>query len=309
MLYWLFKWFLVAPGLRLVTRPWVEGAENLPKTGPAILVSNHLSAGDTFLLPALIKRRLTFPAKAELFQGTRLRDRFTTWFLTSVGMVPMDRSGGRASASSMDQVLEVLRRGDLLGIYPEGTRSHDGRLYKGKTGVARLVLAAGVPVVPVAMVNTQLVPSKVARIPIMRRPGIRFGKPLDFSRYAASSNDRDVLRWVTDEIMNAVMELSGQEYVDAYCASVKSAQREGRPLNAPLLARPGEGRPVPPLPSVDGRSAPDSSTSSLLKTAAPETAPPETAAPLATSGELAEDLTPDAERTHARVDPTTELSA
>jgi 1-acyl-sn-glycerol-3-phosphate acyltransferase len=250
LLYWVFKWLLVAPGLRLVMRPWVEGADNIPATGPAILVSNHLSAGDTFLLPALIRRRLTFPAKAELFQGTKVTDRFVTWFLTSVGMLPMDRSGGRASAESMGGVLEVLRNGELLGIYPEGTRSVDGRLYKGKTGVARLVLSAGVPVVPVAMINTQFVPSQVARIPLMHRPGIRFGKPMDFTRYAASGNDRDVLRWVTDEIMNAVMELSGQEYVDAYGTSVKSARKEGRELKAPVLSRPGEGRPVPPVPTV-----------------------------------------------------------
>jgi 1-acyl-sn-glycerol-3-phosphate acyltransferase len=251
VLYWVFKWLLVAPGLKLLTRPWVEGEHHIPTTGPAILVSNHLSAGDTFLLPALIRRRLTFPAKAELFQGTNLWGRFVTWFLTSVGMLPMDRSGGRASATSMDGVLGVLRSGELLGIYPEGTRSPDGRLYKGKTGVARLVLSAGVPVVPVAMINTQFVPSRVARIPIMRRPGIRFGRPMDFSRYAASGNDRDVLRWVTDEIMNAVMELSGQEYVDAYGASVKAARAEGRTLNAPVLSRPGAGRPVPPLPSTE----------------------------------------------------------
>jgi 1-acyl-sn-glycerol-3-phosphate acyltransferase len=244
----MFKVLLVAPGLRLLSRPWVEGEENIPSSGPAILVSNHLSAGDTFLLPALIKRRLTFPAKAELFQGRRLSGWFVRWFLTSVGMLPMDRSGGRASASSMDGVLSVLRAGELLGIYPEGTRSLDGRLYKGKTGVARLVLSAGVPVVPVAMVNTQFVPSRVAKIPIMRRPGIRIGRPLDFSRYSASGNDREVLRWVTDEIMNAVMELSGQEYVDAYGSSVKSARDEGRVLDAPVLSRPGAGRPVPPVP-------------------------------------------------------------
>lgn len=249
MLYWVFKLLLVRPALRIVTRPWIEGAENIPRSGPAILVSNHLSAGDTFLLPAMIRRRLTFPAKAELFQGTKLSGRFVTWFLTSVGQLPMDRSGGRASASSMDQVLGVLREGRLLGIYPEGTRSPDGRLYKGKTGVARLVLSApGVPVVPVAMVNTQAVPSRLTRIPVMRRPGIRFGKPLEFARYAASGNDRDVLRWVTDEIMNAVMELSGQEYVDAYGSSVKAALAEGRQLNAPVLPRPGAGRSVPPVP-------------------------------------------------------------
>jgi 1-acyl-sn-glycerol-3-phosphate acyltransferase len=220
LLYWVFKWLLVRPGLRLLTRPWLEGEENIPASGPAILVSNHLSAGDTFLLPALIQRRLTFPAKAELFQGRTLRGRFVSWWLTGVGMLPMDRSGGRASATSMNGVLGVLRDGHLLAIFPEGTRSPDGRLYKGKTGVARLVLSAGVPVVPVAMINTQAVRSRVG-VPIMRRPGIRFGRPMDFSRYAASGNDREVLRWVTDEIMNAVMELSGQEYVDAYGASAK----------------------------------------------------------------------------------------
>ena len=254
MLYWVFKWLLVAPALRLVCRPWIEGAEHIPARGPAILVANHLSAGDTFLLPALIRRRLTFPAKAELFTGQQLRGRFVRWFLTSVGQLPMDRSGGRASASSMDGVLAVLRKGQLLGIFPEGTRSPDGRLYKGKTGVARLVLAAGVPVVPVAMVNTQLVRTRLG-VPIMRRPGIRFGRPLDFSRYAAARNDRIVLRWVTDEVMNAVMELSGQEYVDAYGTSVKAALEEGRVMSTTVLPRPGAGRPVPPLPEQVGLTA------------------------------------------------------
>ncbi|MBA3528604.1 MAG: 1-acyl-sn-glycerol-3-phosphate acyltransferase [Propionibacteriaceae bacterium] len=248
MLYWVLKWLAVAPGLRLICRPWIEGAENIPPLGPAVLVSNHLSAGDTFLLPVMIKRRLTFPAKAELFQDRRLTGRLVAWFLTTVGQLPLDRSGGRASATSMDGVLGVLRRGDLVAIFPEGTRSPDGRLYKGKTGVARLVLAAGVPVVPVAMVNTELVPSRLLKIPIMRRPGIRFGQPLDFSRYTGAHNDREVLRWVTDEIMNALMELSGQEYVDVYATSVKAAREDGRTLVAPVLSRPGQARPVPPVP-------------------------------------------------------------
>lgn len=264
-MYWVFKWLLVAPALRLVCRPWVEGADNIPAVGPAILVSNHLSAGDPFLLPALIKRRLTFPAKAELFTGRQLGGRFVRWFLTSVGMLPMDRSGGRASASSMDAVLAVLQSGQLLGIYPEGTRSPDGRLYKGKTGVARLVLSAGVPVIPVAMVNSQSVPSRL-RIPLMRRPGIRFGPPLDFRRYAAAGNDRLVLRWVTDEIMNAVMELSGQEYVDTYGASVKSALKEGRPMALTVVARPGAGRPVPAVPRSPG---PDSAPPAVPDLPAP----------------------------------------
>ncbi len=191
MLYWFFKWFSIGPLTRLLFRPWIEGEENLPESGPAILVSNHISAGDTFLVPAMIKRRLTFPAKAELFSGRGLRGRITGWFMKSIGQLPMDRSGGRASATSMDGVLGVLASGELLGIYPEGTRSPDGRLYKGKTGVARLVLQAGVPVIPVGMINTQFVPTRLFKIPLMRRPGVRIGKPLDFSRYAGSGNDRD----------------------------------------------------------------------------------------------------------------------
>jgi 1-acyl-sn-glycerol-3-phosphate acyltransferase len=248
LLYWIFKWVAFAPLCRLLFRPSISGAENIPESGPAILVSNHISTGDTFLLPAMIRRRLTFPAKVELFHGRSVRGRLVTWFLKSVGQLPMDRSGGRASATSMEGVLGVLRRGDLLGIYPEGTRSPDGRLYKGKTGVARLVLQAGVPVVPVGMIDTQWVPSRFFKIPVMRRPKIRIGKPMDFSAYAKAGNDRDVLRWVTDEIMNAVMELSGQDYVDVYATSAKANLDAGKELPPRAGHRPGAGRPKPPVP-------------------------------------------------------------
>jgi 1-acyl-sn-glycerol-3-phosphate acyltransferase len=248
LLYWVFKYAMFAPLCRLLFRPSVSGAENIPKSGGAILVSNHISAGDTYLLPSMIRRRVTFPAKIELFRGHGVRGRMMSWFLKGVGQLPMDRAGGRASASSMDGVLDVLRRGDLLGIYPEGTRSPDGRLYKGKTGVARIVLQAGAPVIPVGMINTELIASRFFKIPTMRRPKIRIGKPMDFSAYAAAGNDRDVLRWVTDEIMNAVMELSGQEYVDVYGTAAKAAQDEGKDLPASADHRPGAGRPMPPVP-------------------------------------------------------------
>jgi 1-acyl-sn-glycerol-3-phosphate acyltransferase len=248
LLYWIFKLGLFRPLVLVLLRPTVEGEEHIPTVGPAILVSNHISAGDTIVLPAMIRRRLTFPAKAELFAGRGFGPRIVSWFLRNVGQLPMDRSGGRASATSMDGVLGVLSDGELLGIYPEGTRSPDGRLYKGKTGVARLVLQAKVPVVPIAMINTQFVRSRLFGIPLMRHPAMRIGPPLDFSRYAGAGNDRDVLRYVTDEIMAAVMELSGQTYVDAYGASVKSARLEGRPFETKVQARPGEGRPVPPVP-------------------------------------------------------------
>jgi 1-acyl-sn-glycerol-3-phosphate acyltransferase len=248
LLYWVFKWTLFAPLVRLLFRPWVEGEENIPRTGPAMLVSNHIAAGDTFILPSMIKRRLAFPAKVELFSGRGVGGRFLSWFLKTVGQLPMDRSGGRASASSMAGVLGLLKAGGLLGIYPEGTRSPDGRLYKGKTGVARLVLQAGVPVIPVAMINTRFVRSKIFGIPTIWRPGIRIGKPMDFRAYASAGNDREVLRWITDEIMNAVMELSGQVYVDAYGTSVKEALKAGRVADAPVVSRPGAGRTAPPIP-------------------------------------------------------------
>ena len=249
MLYWVLKWFLFLPVIKVAFRPWVEGRENVPASGPAILVGNHVSAGDTYLLPALVRRKVVFPAKAEAFEGRGLRGRVLKWFLEGVGMLPMDRSGGRASATSMTGVTGVLQRGDLLGIFPEGTRSPDGRMYKGKTGVARLVLQARVPVIPVGMVDTQFVRLPLLGIPVMRRPGLRIGTPLDFDRYAGAGNDRDVLRWVTDEIMFEVQQLSGQTYVDAYASSVKDAAREGRAFPTTVLPRPGAGRPVPPVPA------------------------------------------------------------
>ena len=250
MLYNVFKYGIFVWAVRLLFRPRIEGAENIPRTGPAILVSNHISAGDTYLVPALLRRRMTFPAKLELFHGKGLKGRLLAWFLRSVGQVPMDRSGGRASAGSMESVLQVLRDGELLGIYPEGTRSPDGRLYKGKTGVARLVLQAGVPVVPLAVIGTEFVPSAIPKVPTMKRPLVRIGRPLDFSAYARAGNDREVLRWVTDRIMDEVMQLSGQEYVDAYGSSVKAALAAGEPLPPSATSRPGEGRRVPPVPVV-----------------------------------------------------------
>ena len=245
MYYWLFKWFLFAPVLKVVCRPWLEGAENIPPKGAAVLVSNHLSYGDTVILPAIVERKVTFPAKAELFKGTSFSGRVVAWFLRRVGMLPMDRSGGRASAQSVDHVGQILRDEEIVGIYAEGTRSPDGRLYKGKTGVARLVLGHGVPVLPVGTVGTQFVKGPFG-IPIMRRPGIRIGKPLDFSQYHDQADNREVLRWVTDEIMAAIQELTGQEYVDVYATSLKSGALAGRDIEEKVMARPGLGLRVPP---------------------------------------------------------------
>jgi 1-acyl-sn-glycerol-3-phosphate acyltransferase len=187
-----------------------------------ILASNHLSFADHFFGPLPLPRRVTFLAKAEYFTGTGLKGLFSRMFFSGVGQVPIDRTGGRASDDALRAGLRVLGEGRSLGIYPEGTRSHDGRLYRGKTGVARLALESGAPVIPMAMVNTfELMPAG-RRLPRLRpRPGVRFGPPLDLSRYQGRADDREVLRAVTDEIMAAIRELSGQEYVDRYAADVK----------------------------------------------------------------------------------------
>ncbi|MCX4631177.1 MULTISPECIES: lysophospholipid acyltransferase family protein [unclassified Streptomyces] len=228
MFYHLLKHVLLGPLLRLLFRPRIEGLENIPPEGAAIIAGNHLSFSDHFLMPAILKRRITFLAKAEYFTGPGVKGRLTAFFFRSAGQIPVDRSGKDAGQAALREGLGVLAKGELLGIYPEGTRSHDGRLYKGKVGVAAMALGAGVPVVPCAMVGTFEIQPPGQRIPNIRRVTIRFGKPLDFSRYAGLEGERAVLRAVTDEIMYAVLELSGQEYVDRYAAEVKAEEEEAR---------------------------------------------------------------------------------
>ena len=248
MYYALFKNVLFAPVVRWLFRTTIEGEENVPRTGGVILASNHLAAGDTFVLPAMLHRQLTFPAKAELFAGNRgVFSKMIAWFLRAVGQVPLDRSGGRVSLDGLGPVLQVLADGGMVGIYPEGTRSPDGRLYKGRTGVARRARAAGVPVGPVAMADTQKV--KKFGIPWIWKPRIRIGKPLDFTAYAGLHDDRETLRWVTDEVMNGIMELSGQTYVEAYGTSLKIGSLSAAEAESRVLPRPGYGARPPQLPS------------------------------------------------------------
>jgi 1-acyl-sn-glycerol-3-phosphate acyltransferase len=223
VLYWFLKHVALGPLLRVLYRPWVEGLENIPESGPAILASNHLSFSDSFFLPLVVPRRITFVAKEEYFTGTGLKGRFSAGFFRGVGQIPMDRSGGAASDGALKAGLAVLRRGGLFGIYPEGTRSPDGRLYRGRTGVARLALQAGVPVIPIAMVDTDKVQPPGQVVPRIARVGVRIGAPLDFSRYQGLEDDRFVLRSVTDELMYELMSLSGQEYVDMYASQAKAA--------------------------------------------------------------------------------------
>ncbi|MGH8870046.1 MAG: lysophospholipid acyltransferase family protein [Actinomycetes bacterium] len=222
MFYWLLKRIVLGPVLRLLFRPWVEGSENIPARGGAILASNHLSFSDSIFLPLMVPRKMTFLAKSDYFTGRGLKGRLTAGFFKGVGQLPVDRSGGRASEAALNTGLSVLGREDLLGIYPEGTRSPDGRLYRGKTGVARMALEAGVPVIPVAMIDTEKIQPPGRVWPKIGRIGIRIGKPLDFSRYKGLESDRFVLRSMTDELMYELMLLSGQEYVDMYASKAKS---------------------------------------------------------------------------------------
>jgi 1-acyl-sn-glycerol-3-phosphate acyltransferase len=224
LFYYLLKYVVLGPLLRLLFRPRIEGLEHVPESGAAIVAGNHLSFSDHFLMPAVLKRRITFLAKAEYFTGPGIKGRLTAAFFRSAGQIPVDRSGKEAGQAAIREGLGVLGKGELLGIYPEGTRSHDGRLYKGKVGVAVMALRAGVPVVPCAMIGTFEAQPPGRVVPRLRPVAIRFGEPLDFSRYAGMENEKAVLRAVTDEIMYAILSLSGQEYVDRYAADVKAEQ-------------------------------------------------------------------------------------
>jgi 1-acyl-sn-glycerol-3-phosphate acyltransferase len=231
----------LGPILKLAFKPWVEGAEYVPKTGPAILASNHLSFSDSIFLPLVVERRLTFLAKSDYFTGTGLKGRATAAFFRGAGQVPVDRSGGSASQAALDTGIRVLKSGELLALYPEGTRSPDGRLYRGKVGVARMALIAKVKVIPVAMINTDIIQPTGQKMPNFgERVGIKFGKPLDFSRYEGMENDRFALRSITDELMYELMELSGQEYVDMYGAKAKeeiaAAKAAAKAGGAPVVA-------------------------------------------------------------------------
>ncbi len=221
MLYWLMKWVFLGPLMRLAFRPEVRGAENLPRTGGALVASNHLAVLDSFVLPLMVPRRMAFPAKSEYFTTPGVIGTLQRWFFSGMGNVPIERGNGRAARAALDTGIGVLREGRLFGIYPEGTRSPDGRLYKGRTGVARMALEAKVPVVPVAMVGTDRANPVGSRFWRPVKIKIVIGEPIDLSRYFDIPDDRQVERAITDEVMYALMELSGQEYVDVYASKAK----------------------------------------------------------------------------------------
>jgi len=221
LLYWLMKLVLLGPWLRLIFRPVAEGLEHVPRRGAAIIASNHISFSDSIFMPLVVRRKVTFVAKAEYFTGTGIKGFLIRMFFTAAGTIPIDRSGGQAAQAAIDTGLRVLRSGKLFGIYPEGTRSPDGRLYRGKTGVARMALTAGVPVIPVAMLNADEIQPPGRIRPKVMRARMLFGPPMDFSRFAGRAGDRMVERQITDEIMYELMTLSGREYVDVYAQKVK----------------------------------------------------------------------------------------
>lgn len=228
MFYWFMKNLVVGPIVLTIFRPWVTGRENVPRDGAVIFASNHLSFIDSIMLPLVLDRRISFLAKSDYFTGRGIKGWLTRKFFEGTGQLPIDRSGGKASEASLNTGLRVLAAGEQLGIYPEGTRSPDGRLYRGRTGVARMILEGRVTVVPVAMIGTEDVMPIGSRMPRLRRIGVVFGAPLDFTRYQGLEGDRFVLRSVTDEIMHELRHLSGQEYVDVYASSVRERLQSRR---------------------------------------------------------------------------------
>ncbi|WP_394621812.1 lysophospholipid acyltransferase family protein [Lentzea sp. JNUCC 0626] len=207
---------VVARTARLVYRPVVDGLENIPTDGPVILAANHLSFIDSVVIPMVVPRRVSFLAKAEYFTGTGVKGSLSRWFFSSLGHVPVHRGKGRDARAALDTAAEILGRGDAFAIYPEGTRSLDGMLHRGRTGVARMALESGAPVIPVGIIGTDKVQPVGSRFPKIVPVTIRFGEPLDFSRYEGMEESLPVLRSVTDEIIYRILDLSGQEYVDAY---------------------------------------------------------------------------------------------
>jgi len=220
--YLILKNLVLGPILHVLFRPWMRGAEHIPKRGAAVIASNHLSFVDSIFLPLKVRRPITFLAKSDYFTGKGLKGMLIRWFFKATGQLSIDRSGGKSSEDALNTGLGVLERELLLGIYPEGTRSPDAKLYRGRTGIARMVLEAQVPVIPVAMIDTEKVMPLGSKYPKIRRVGMRVGEPMDFSRFAGMESERAVLRAVTDQIVYQIKMLSNQPYVDVYASTVRN---------------------------------------------------------------------------------------
>jgi 1-acyl-sn-glycerol-3-phosphate acyltransferase len=206
--------YTVAPAVRLAFRPAVEGLENVPDEGGAVLAGNHLSVADEYIMGAVVPRHIAFWAKSEYFHGTGLSGMAMKTLMRGLGAIEVNREGGRAALTALDSAIPALRGGDLVGVYPEGTRSPDGRLYRGRTGAARLALLAEVPIIPFGVIGTEKVQPIGSKIPKLgTKVSIRFGKPMDFTDRTLDSTG---LRAITDELMAAIRALTGQEYVGRY---------------------------------------------------------------------------------------------
>jgi 1-acyl-sn-glycerol-3-phosphate acyltransferase len=232
---------VAGPLLHLLWRPEITGLEHIPAEGGAILASNHLSIVDSIFLPFMVDRPVTFAAKSEYFTGTRPIDRITSAYMRATNQLSVDRAQARAGQDMLEAALGLLHEGALFGIYPEGTRSPDGRLYRGRTGIGWLALNSGLPVIPVAMSGTDRVLPPGHRVPRVAKIRISVGKPLTFESYRDLPSPARQRRAITDEVMQSIQALSGQEYVPVYASVRKeelaSARNGARP--GPV-SRPGE---------------------------------------------------------------------
>lgn len=239
---------VLTPPFRFFWRVTTEGLEHVPSSGGAIIAPNHISVLDSFFVPLVVGRRMTYVGKAEYMDSWK-----TKYVFPAIGMIPIDRSGGNASAAALDAAAGVLEAGELFGIYPEGTRARDGRLHKGHTGLARLALRTGAPIIPVGIIGTDEVQPPDAKTPRpFRRVHIRFGRPISVDKYCDRAEDRLVLRQITDEVMFEIRNLSGQEYVDSYAGKEKPSEKIAPVV--PLPERPAAAGPAPaevdaPLPA------------------------------------------------------------
>ncbi|MFI6040267.1 lysophospholipid acyltransferase family protein [Nocardia sp. NPDC051321] len=218
MWYWLFKYVFLGPILRVLGRPEVEGLEQVPRTGPVIVAANHLAVIDSLYLALVLPRQVTFLAKQEYFTGTGLRGRFKRWFFSAAGQVPVDRTGGSAAADALAAATRILEAGGVWAIHPEGTRSPDGRIYRGRTGTLRVAMATGAPVIPVVLAGTDRVNPRGTRLPRFGKVRISFGTP----RYYLPAEQRHVARTNTDELMRELAARSGRHYVDQYATTFRS---------------------------------------------------------------------------------------
>lgn len=243
MLYWLLKWVFIGPFLRLTSRPKIIGREHVPDQGPALIVGNHLSVADWLFMPLLLPRRVTFLAKSDYFTSTGIKGALMRWFFAGSGQHPIDRTNADAAQAAMDSGLEVLSAGELLCIYPEGTRSPDGRLFRGKTGPARLAMRAGVPVLPIGVVGSDDYLRRLRRFSRPNRVEVRIGEPLSLEAWADRVGDRAAEREITDELMLRIRDLTGQEYVHhTYGAEMKKRYQAAAESGRNLLDHPVEGQ-------------------------------------------------------------------